>query len=67
MWQGPKTGKMRSVGLIAGSVLSQIYKKAVFHKRKGPWQEEIKSLFAKTLSVETSHNAFIASIGRSGL
>ena len=52
---------------VAGSVISQIYKKAVFHKRKSPWQEEIKSLFAKTLSVETSRNAFIASMDRGGL
>eukprot|EP00794_Sanderia_malayensis_P002272 gene2272-2611_t len=52
---------------VAGSVLSQIYKKAAFGKRQGPWQEEIKSLFMKTLGVESEENPFIASMDRGGL
>ena len=34
---------------VAGSILRIIHNRAAFHKKNGPWQEEIKSLFANTV------------------
>ena len=55
------------LAFVAGSVLRMLYRKAAFHKRNGPWQEEIKSLFSKTLRADSHENAFVASRDRGGL